>query len=63
MREITVVENKYLKVLVVTQRAKQIRNNARPLVEMPNARATRVALEEVEQGLIAFEFIPTITTF
>jgi len=63
LREITVVENKYLKVLVVTQRAKQIRNNARPLVEMPNARATRVALEEVEQGLIAFEFIPTITTF
>lgn len=61
MTETNIIENKYLKVLVVTQRAKQIRNNARPLVELPNARATRVALEEVGQGLIAYEFIPTIT--
>ena len=61
LNEPITIENKYLKVLVVTQRAKQIRNNARPLVELPNARATRVALEEVDQGLIAFEFIPTLT--
>jgi len=61
MAEPNIIENKYLKVLVVTQRAKQIRGNARPLVEMPNARATRVALEEVDQGLIEYVWIPTIT--
>ena len=53
----TIIDNKYLKVLVATHRAKQIRKGARPLVQIPNARATRIALEEVEQGLIGFEFI------
>ena len=59
--EKSTIENKYLKVRVVTQRAEQIRRNARPLVELPKARAIRVALEEVDQGLIEFEFIPTVT--
>ncbi len=51
-------KNKFLKVLIATQRAKQIRNGARPLVETSMTRATRIALEEVERGLIGFEFIP-----
>jgi DNA-directed RNA polymerase omega subunit len=50
--------NKFLKVLIATQRAKQIRKGARPLVQSSSTRATRIALEEVEQGLIGFEFIP-----
>jgi DNA-directed RNA polymerase omega subunit len=53
----TVSDNKYRKVLVVAQRAKQIQKGARPLVQMPGVRATRIALEEVERGLISFEFI------
>ena len=51
-------KNKFLKVLIATQRAKQIRNGARPLVETSMTRATRIALEEVERGLIGFEFLP-----
>jgi len=50
-------DNKFLKVLIATQRAKQIRKGARPLVQSSSTRATRIALEEVEQGLIDFEFI------
>jgi DNA-directed RNA polymerase subunit K/omega len=50
--------NKFLKVVIVTQRAKQLRKGARALVQSSSARATRIALEEVEQGLIGFEFIP-----
>jgi DNA-directed RNA polymerase omega subunit len=52
-----IIENKYRKVLVASQRAKQIQKGARPLVQVPGMRATRIALEEVERGLISFEFI------
>jgi len=51
-------DNRFLKVLIAAQRAKQIHRGARPLVQKSNARATRIALEEVERGLISFEFIP-----
>jgi DNA-directed RNA polymerase omega subunit len=51
-------DNRFLKVLIAAQRAKQIHKGARPLVRNSNARATRLALEEVERGLISFEFIP-----
>lgn len=50
-------DNKFLKVLIATQRAKQIHKGAFPLVQISSGRATRIALEEVEQGLIGFEFI------
>jgi DNA-directed RNA polymerase omega subunit len=51
-------DNRFLKVLIAAQRAKQIHRGARPLVQKSNTRATRIALEEVERGLISFEFIP-----
>ena len=51
-------DNRFLKVLIAAQRAKQIHKGARPLVQKSNTRATRIALEEVERGLISFEFIP-----
>jgi DNA-directed RNA polymerase omega subunit len=49
--------NKFIKVMVATQRAKQIHRGARALIQSSSTRATRIALEEVEQGLIGFEFI------
>jgi DNA-directed RNA polymerase omega subunit len=51
-------DNRFLKVLIASQRARQIHKGARPLVQKSNTRATRIALEEVERGLISFEFIP-----
>jgi len=51
-------DNRFLKVLIAAQRAKQIHKGARPLVQNSNTRATRIALEEVERGLINFEHLP-----
>lgn len=50
-------DNKYRKVLLMAQRAKQIRNGARPRVLLPGSRATRIAREEVERGLIGFDYV------
>jgi DNA-directed RNA polymerase omega subunit len=54
-------DNRFLKVLVTSQRAKQLHKGARPLVQNSDTRATRIALEEVERGLISFEFTPQIS--
>src|SRR4030095_662310 len=53
--------NNFLKVVIATKRAKQLRKGARPLVKSSSTRATLIALEEVGQGLIGFEFIPKDT--
>ena len=50
--------NKFLKVIIATKRAKQLLKGASALVQSSSARATRIAIEEVEQGLISFEFMP-----
>ena len=50
--------NKFLRVLIAAQRAKQIRKGARPLVQTTDTRATRIAIEEATQGLIGYEFLP-----
>ncbi len=47
-------DNKYCKVLIMVQRAKQLHNGARPRIQMPGSRNTRIAIEEVEQKLIGF---------
>lgn len=52
-----IIDNKYRKVLVAALRAKQIQKGAHPLVRVPSMKATRLAIEEVEQGLISFELI------
>lgn len=49
------VDSKYRKILIAAKRSKQIQNGARPRVHLPNAKATRVALAEIERGLINFE--------
>ncbi len=51
------IENKYRKVLVAAQRARQITKGARPLVQLANMKATIIALQEVENGLIGFDFV------
>ena len=50
--------NNFLKVIIAAKRAKQLRKGAYALVQSSSTRATGIALEEVEQGLIGFEFIP-----
>jgi DNA-directed RNA polymerase omega subunit len=52
-----IIDNKFLKVSIAAQRARQIHKGARPLVRNSNTRATRIAIEEVERGLISFDII------
>ena len=54
-------DNRFLKVLIAAQRAKQLHKGARPLIQKSNKRATRMALEEVERGLINFEHLPQVS--
>ncbi len=49
------VDSKYRKILIAAKRSKQIQNGARPRVHLLNAKATRVALAEIDRGLINFE--------
>jgi DNA-directed RNA polymerase omega subunit len=53
-------DNRFLKVLIAAQRAKQLHKGARPLIQDSNTRATRAAIEEVERGLINFEHMPPV---
>jgi DNA-directed RNA polymerase omega subunit len=52
---IPTIDSKYRKILIAAKRSKQLARGARPRVVLPNAKMTRVALEEVEQGKIEFE--------
>ena len=49
------LDSKYRKILLAAKRSKQIQNGARPRVYLPNAKATRVALAEIDRGLVNFE--------
>jgi DNA-directed RNA polymerase subunit K/omega len=49
--------NKILLVMIITQRAKQIQKGASLRLKSSSTRPTRIAREEVEQGLIDFAFI------
>ena len=51
----TIIENKYHKVLAISQRARQLQKGARALVQLSGARFTRIAFEEVDRGLISYD--------
>jgi DNA-directed RNA polymerase subunit omega len=51
------IDSKYRKILIAAKRSKQIQKGAQPRVNMPDHKPTRVALEEVERGLINFEIV------
>jgi DNA-directed RNA polymerase subunit omega len=51
------IDSKYRKILIAAKRSKQIQKGAQPRVNMANSKATRIALEEVERGLISFEVV------
>lgn len=49
------IDSKYRKILIAAKRSKQLQKGARPRLNVPNAKYTRVALEEITHGLIQFE--------
>jgi len=52
-----IIENNFRKVLVASQRTRQLEKGARPLIDVDNVKLTCIALKEVEQGLIGYELI------
>ncbi len=53
--EVATIDSKYRKILIAAKRSKQLQKGARPRVTVPNAKSTRVALAELEHGLVDFE--------
>jgi DNA-directed RNA polymerase subunit omega len=53
-----VMDSKYRLIIVAAQRSKQLQRGARPRVDMDTQRhkPTRVAVEEVQQGMVPFNF-------
>ena len=53
------MDSKYRLIIVAAQRSKQLQRGARPRVDMDTQRhkPTRVALEEVQQGVVNFDLI------
>lgn len=58
----TLEKNKYRIVLLAAQRAKQLQHGARQRVNLIGAKSTRIALTEIQQGLIGFDFTPDVKT-
>jgi DNA-directed RNA polymerase omega subunit len=58
-QESPTLDSKYRLILVAAQRSKQLQKGARPRVEMDVQRhkPTRIALEEVQRGVINFSII------
>ncbi len=58
-QESPTLDSKYRLILVAAQRSKQLQKGARPRVEMDAQRhkPTRIALEEVQRGVINFSIV------
>jgi len=48
------IDNKFRFILVAAKRARQLQAGARPLIQTPSKRATRIAQLEVKAGLVLF---------
>lgn len=51
----TEVDSKYRLVLLAAKRSKQLQKGARPRLQSLAKKATRVALEEVQNGLVQYQ--------
>ena len=58
-QESPALDSKYRLILVAAQRSKQLQKGARPRVEMDMQRhkPTRIALEEVQRGMVNFSIV------
>ena len=54
------LDSKFRFILVAARRARQLQAGAKPLIQTPSTRSTRVAQQEVEAGLVPIEIgLPT----
>jgi DNA-directed RNA polymerase subunit omega len=48
-------DSKFRLILLVAKRARQLQSGAKPLVQSPYKKATKIALQEVQAGVVPFE--------
>jgi DNA-directed RNA polymerase subunit omega len=53
----TQIDSKYRLVLLAARRSKQLQKGARPRLHSGARKPTRIALEEVERGLVPYQII------
>jgi DNA-directed RNA polymerase subunit omega len=51
------LDSKFRFILVAARRARQLQSGAKPLLQTPSKRPTRVAQQEVGAGLVPVEFV------
>lgn len=49
------IGSKYRFIIIAAERAKQLQNRAKPKVKIRSAKPAKVAMREVEEGLISFD--------
>ncbi|HEV2499099.1 MAG TPA: DNA-directed RNA polymerase subunit omega [Terriglobia bacterium] len=52
------IDSKFRFILVGAKRARQLQAGARPLVQTPYKKSTKIAVAELEAGLVPFEMPP-----
>jgi DNA-directed RNA polymerase subunit omega len=60
---LTEVDSKYRLVILAARRSKQLQKGARPRLHAVSKKATKIAFEEVQRGLVKYELIgkkPTV---
>jgi DNA-directed RNA polymerase subunit omega len=55
------LDSKFRFILVAARRARQLQSGAKPLIQAPTKRPTRVAQQEVGAGLVAIEMLAPAT--
>jgi DNA-directed RNA polymerase subunit omega len=53
----TEIDSKYRLVLLAARRSKQLQRGAKPRLHSAAKKSTRVALEEVEHGLVPYQHL------
>ena len=54
------LDSKFRFILVAARRARQLQSGAKPLIQTPTKRSTRVAQQEVGAGLVPIEFVSLV---
>jgi DNA-directed RNA polymerase subunit omega len=52
------IGSKYRFIIIAAERAKQLQNRAKPKVKIRSTKPAKIAMKEVEEGLISFEILP-----
>ncbi len=55
------IDSKFRFILVAAKRARQLQAGAKPLVQSPSKKVTRIAMQEVSSRLVPFEIFEAIS--